>query len=137
MYCSDEKFKYLSSRLEYIKSIRSLYENTKFSLALKSINEFLTKYGEDVEILYIYGKILRKIGDANKSIDTFKKALSILEISNREDFSSSISTELFKTYYINDYYKEAYDLLNSGNVDLYFTTNFNSNLPDADLLKKY
>lgn len=135
MYYSEEKLKYQTERMDHIKNIRKLTETGNFSLAVKRINEFFKLYDNDVEVLFIYGKILRKTGHPVEAERIFKQILDILKTINADKFYNSTLTELFKIYFINDNYDKAYELLNSGKVDLEISRSYNSHVPDDETLR--
>lgn len=110
MKLNEKNFKQRGEKLKLIKSIREIIDNGNFSLAIKQMKFFLENYGEDCEVLYLYGKLLRKTERIHESIAMFKKLLIYQKESKLEQYALAANMELFKVYFINDYYQEAYEI---------------------------
>ena len=63
------KHRQRGSKLYEITNIKEIIELGQFQLAMKKIHEFIDNYGNDIEILYLYGKLLRKTGYVEESIN--------------------------------------------------------------------
>lgn len=105
----DKKFRQRGVRLNEIANIRNLMNSGQLSLALTKIEHYLKEYGEDSEVLYFYSKLLRKMGRVDEALETLEK---ILLYENQNDNVSGlvVKKEMFRLYFINDRYQEAYDL---------------------------
>ncbi len=129
------KHRQRGSKLYEIASIKEIIELGQFQLAMKKIHEFIDNYGNDIEVLYLYGKLLRKTGYVEESINNFKKALEVMQEKNTDFYYNATIAELFKVYFINCYYKEAYDILISAPSALKFE-HYNDNMPNLSEFKK-
>ena len=129
------KHRQRGSKLYEITNIKEIIELGQFQLAMKKIHEFINNYGNDIEVLYLYGKLLRKTGYVEESIKNFKKALEVMNEKNTDFYYNATIAELFKVYFINCYYKEAYDLLVNAPQALKFE-HYNDNMPDISEFKK-
>lgn len=103
-------FKERGNRLKIIESIRTIIDQGQFTLAISEMEKYLITYEDDCEILYYYGKMLRKIGRVDEAIATFKRLLKYQKDFNVNSYLDSSKLEFFKVYFINDYYEEAYAL---------------------------
>lgn len=132
------KYKIRGAKLNEIKNIKEIINQGQFQTAIRKINEFLKTYGDDIEILYLYGKLLRKTDNVEHAISVLKRAKDIINVTEDFSFANAINTELFKVYFINDYYKEAYNLLQEcHNMQLYIRDYTNThNLPSVDEFKR-
>ena len=95
------KHRQRGSKLYEITNIKEIIELGQFQLAMKKIHEFIDNYGNDIEVLYLYGKLLRKTGYVEESINSFKKALEVMQEKNTDFYYNATIAELFKVYFIN------------------------------------
>ena len=130
------EIKEYNAKHKQLHAIRETIYHGQFQLALKMMNDFMEKYGLDNEILYNYGKILRKTGQVEKAIDTFKLLLNFLKEQEIQQYYDATNTELFKVYFINDYYKEAYDLLINNQISIDVTKQYYKDTPESTEFKK-
>ncbi len=113
-----DKYKLRGEKIKQIQSIREIIDLGQFQLAIKQIRQFLLTYGDDGEVLYIYGKLLRKTGQVREAIMVLKNLINFLHAENSTSYLDASYTELFKVYFINDFYQKAYDLLQTGKVKI-------------------
>lgn len=108
-----EKFKNRGAKLKKIKSIKKLIDDSQFELALKEIRIFLNEFGFDFEVTANYGKMLRKNHQVSDAIKVLSDLVNYQEENNITHSYVAAKRELFKIYFINDYYEQAYKLFKS------------------------
>ena len=113
MIMGKEKFKNRGEKIKKIKSIKQLIDDGHFELALKEIRNFLDEFGYDCEVMTNYGKMLRKNNQVSEAIQVLNDLINYQEENNIKHSYVAARRELFKVYFINDYYEEAYKLFNS------------------------
>ena len=113
-----QKYEKRGAKIKSIMNIRELMHNNLFSKALKECESFFLQFGEDGEILYHYAKCLSKMEQVPKAIETYLYLLEYQKSHQALDFVNACKCELFKLYYIYDYYKEAYALFDQVKEDL-------------------
>lgn len=97
-------------KLKRIQSIRDAVNDGQFRDVLRELPKLLSGNDNDSELLYIYGKILRKTGQYDTAIEVLERLVQ-KDATGFENFHKAAYCELFKLYYINDYYEKAYKLL--------------------------
>lgn len=124
MILNDEQLKYKSRRFKNIESIRKMVESKKYILAIKDIIKFNEEFGYDCQVIYYYGKSLRKTGRVKEAIEVLSNLLEYQDEYNLKQYYFSTKMELFKVYFINNYYKEAYILFNDLRGSFQESSNF-------------
>lgn len=109
----NEEYKKHVKKIKDIEKIKNRIMEGNFSLALKEIEYFLKDNPDDAEVLYLYGKTLRKSGRVEEAIIALNQFLSKCIREKKTHYVDATRVELFKVYFINDYYEEAYRLLSS------------------------
>ena len=110
MKLNSEKYKQRGEKLKLIRSIREIIDEGQLSLAIRKMKSFMQRYGDDCQIMYLYGKILRKTGEIDEAILILKRLLDYQKGHGYEEYSIAAKKELFKIYFINDRYEEAYEM---------------------------
>lgn len=124
MMLEDKQIKYKKKRIKSIVSIRNLVEAKQYGLALRDIMRFNEQYGYDCQVMYYYGKCLRKTGRVAEAIEVFSNLIKHQNDYNLQQYDFSVKMELFKVYFINNYYKEAYELFNDLRGNFQESSNF-------------
>lgn len=108
MRLNEVKFKNRGVKLKTIISIKKLIDEGQFELALKEIRNFLDEFGFDCEVMTNYGKMLRQNNQVDEAIQVLSDLVDYQEENNIKHSYVAAKRELFKVYFINDYYEEAY-----------------------------
>lgn len=105
-----QKFIERGKKLKMIQSIKTLVDDAMIELALKEIKFFLQEYGYDREVMLYYGKMLRRNNQVDEAIKVITDLIDNTKENAVEAYSNAAKRELFKIYFINNYYNEAYEL---------------------------
>lgn len=124
MILSDEQVKYKGKRLKNVESIRNLVESKKYILAIRDIIKFNGEFGYDCQVIYYYGKCLRKTGRVKEAIKVLSDLINYQDEYNQKLYYFPAKMELFKVYFINNYYKEAYTLFDELRGNFQESSNF-------------
>lgn len=108
-----EEYRLRGKKLKTIKNICKLNEERKNVLVIQEAINFFDTFGFDFSVSYFYGYNLRKTGKINEAIRVFENLLKAYENDDeKKHFYINTQIELFKTYYINNDFKKAYELFN-------------------------
>ena len=107
--------------------IKGLFHESKFNPCIRAATQFLEKYGNSIQVLFMRAVCYRKIEEYNKEIDDL---YAVLEL---DPFNVNALCELcFLYYYLNEFEK-AKSILNI----LFDTTVIPADLIDTELLLKF
>lgn len=105
-----EKYKERGKKLKEVRNINDLNTSGQYGLVVKSALRFFSEYGFDIAVCYYYAHGLRKLGFVEEAITVLKELVKIQEQYNIRSYFEDAKLELFKAYFMNDHYQEAYEL---------------------------